>query len=358
MSLGVGGHLHRPGERLSFAEARRVERIIVEELDAIGLVGLTVQHTLDHGPRGGRDHGEVLQPVGALVHVERIVGGDAVIVAQFDAQSAAVIDAVLRDLDALRGRGPEIPQQDAVAVVVGDGVRADRDPGGVLNPDPVTGIAQVVPARVGADVVALDDDVDRFRCFEEALRNLDPVAVSRRGGDDVGLTGVQAADPVPRAAEAKPVPTVAQRHRPCDVGADEIALHHVIIRREGDIQSAKVIGRDDVGLAEAGAADHHVVRIDREASSSVAQRLRSRDVGPDEVALHHSARRFLCDEQARSGIARDQVAIFRVRPPDHRVGPGDLKPLAVGHGDDAGGIGAEEAPLDAHAFGKREEGRP
>ena len=109
----------------------------------------------------------------------------------------------------------------------------------------------------------------------------------------------------PRANEYT-VAQVAQGMETGRVGTDEVSLNHVPGRRTAvEIDALSAIARDDVTCTD-GRAPHRVVGSAEyvDAVAKVAQWIQPADVGTDEVALHHVAR--------RAGAAGDLNAITHV----------------------------------------------
>src|SRR5262249_7515760 len=150
----------------------------------------------------------------------------------------------------------DVGDGDADLVVAGDDVdrRAADGIGGAaaVEVHASTGVAEVGGAvDVGADAVAQHH-------VARGARIGDLHAVERLAGDDRGGTAGRAADRVVLGAvtEVYAVAGVAKDGRAVDVGADEVAQHHVAAGGStDDLHAVVVVAGDEVGGTGRRAAD-------------------------------------------------------------------------------------------------------
>src|SRR5262249_28838820 len=195
---------------------------------------------------------------------------------------------------------------------------------------------------VGADEVAGHD-------VAGGAGAADLSAVVAVAGDDVAGAGGRASDRVVGGggSDDHALVDVAQRARPGQVGADEVALDD-IVRGVAELQgdAEVVVAGDDVAGRRRGAANRIARRVDADAAV-VAQGGRARSVGADKVPGHEAPGRP-GEEDPVVEVAGDDVARAGDGAAD-RVGAGaaeDGHPVdCIRQGRVSGGVGADVVAL-------------
>ena len=145
------------------------------------------------------------------------------------------------------------------------------------------------------------------------------------------------------------------RPSPVEIRADEVAQDLIASCAPiEEVDAGRRVSRDDVPQHGQRAADRVAGHVDQDDPYGVAQGGGAREIGADEVALHQVLLRVLTeDHDPRVGIARDEVARTLARserrPTDHigntRV---DDDPDRVRQRDVAGCVGADEIAHHGH----------
>ena len=182
--------------------------------------------------------------------------------------------------------------------------------------------------NVGADAVALDDAAGR------AVQQRDTaLAVGR---DHVAGPGRRSADHVAgRKGHEDTVEGVRYRLGPRDVGAEEVAPHHVLVRLD-DADGVLAVAGDDVALGVGGSADEGVrCRVDGHPSLvfwSATAPVESTPMKLPRIVLRSDESFTLMPavcKDATGAVARDHVAGGGVLPPTRlRTAPSRRIPSA------------------------------